>query len=178
MKIALWIAAGLVIVVGLVLLIGSRLPVRHRARVELRINAAPQTVYALISDVARAPDWREDVKSIELLADENGVPRFRETGANGVVTYRIETAEAPRRFVTRIADIDLGYGGSWTYDVMPDGAGSVLVITEDGEVHSALFRFMARFVFGHYRSIENYLGALAAALGESARPRRLTDEAS
>ncbi len=174
MKILIGIAAAVALLVICVLLIGSRLPARHRARMEVRVDVPPATAFALIADMARAPAWRSDVKSIELLAAENGMPRFRETGKHGAITYRIEAAEAPHRFATRIADTDLGYGGSWSWDIRPDAGGSIVTITEDGEVTSPLFRFMSRYVFGQYASIQRYLQSLSSALGGST-PRRLSD---
>lgn len=175
MKTLLLIVAGLAAFGVLVVLIGSRLPVRHRARAELRVDVTPDAIYSRISDVASAPTWRKDVKSTELLAAENGIPRFRETGAHGAITYRVEVTQPPHRFVTRIADTDLGYGGSWTWEIQSERGGSVVTLTEDGEVTSPLFRFMSRYVFGHYGSIETYLRSLAAAFGATAQPRRLPD---
>jgi hypothetical protein len=175
MKILLGLAAAIVLLAAAVCWVGSRLPVRHRARMEVRVDAPPAAAFALVADVARAPTWRKDVASVELLAAENGMPGFRETGKRGTITYRIEAAEAPHRFVTRIADTGLGYGGRWTWDIRGDGSGSIVTITEDGEVDSPLFRFMSRYVFGHYASLQSYLQSLAATLGSSTPPRRLAD---
>lgn len=174
MKIFLALAVVLAAFVAGALVVGSRLPARHRARMQTHVNATPSTVYALISNVAGAPDWRKDVTSVELLDAVDGASAFRENGKHGAVTYRIEAAEAPHRFVTRIADTDLGYGGSWTWDIRPEGSGSLVTITEDGEVSSPLFRLLSRYVFGHYTSIDSYLQALAGHLGGST-PQRLPD---
>ena len=62
-----------------------------------------------------------------------------------------------RRLVTRIADTGLPFGGQWTYELVPDGEGTRLTITEDGEVYNPLFRFVSRFVMGHTATIERYL---------------------
>ena len=75
--------------------------------------------------------------------------------------------------VTRIADENLPYGGTWTFDVAPDSGGSALTITEDGEIKSALFRVMARFVFGYHATQEAILRGIAAHLGENAEPERV-----
>ena len=39
----------------------------------------------------------------------------------------------------------------------PDQSGSLVRITEDGEIYNPLFRFMARFIFGHEGTIASYL---------------------
>jgi len=46
-----------------------------------------------------------------------------------------------------------------------EGAATRVRITEDGEVFSPVFRFVARFIVGPDRNIENYLHALAKATG-------------
>jgi hypothetical protein len=57
---------------------------------------------------------------------------------------------------------NLPFGGAWTFDIAPDANGSNLRITEDGEVYNVIFRFMARYIFGHHASIETYLKDLGA----------------
>jgi hypothetical protein len=67
---------------------------------------------------------------------------------------------APQQFVSRIADPNLPFGGTWTIDLKPEGAGTRVTITEHGEVYNPIFRFMSRFVFGHTATIDAYLTAL------------------
>ena len=58
------------------------------------------------------------------------------------------------KLVTRIVDRDRGYFGSWTYEFSPAVNGTLVRITEHGEVPNVVFRFMSRFVFGHTATIE------------------------
>jgi hypothetical protein len=80
--------------------------------------------------------------------------------------------DPPRRLIGRIADPSLPFGGSWTYDVVREGAGSRVMITEDGVVRNPVFRFMSRFVFGHHATQEAYLRALGRKFGHDATPVR------
>lgn len=73
------------------------------------------------------------------------------------------------RFVTRILDEDLGYRGRWVFELAPDGAGTRLVVTEEGEVTSLLFRALSPF-FSKTATLEAYLKSLAARFGEAAQP--------
>jgi hypothetical protein len=68
--------------------------------------------------------------------------------------------------VTRILDTDLGYSGQWTYTLAAENGGTRLTIREDGVVSNIFFRFMSRYVFGHTATIDSYLTALAAGIGE------------
>lgn len=73
------------------------------------------------------------------------------------VTYETVESIPPKKFVTRIADKDLPFGGTWTYEIEATPKGSRLTITENGEVYNPLLRFISRFIVGHQRSIEKYL---------------------
>jgi hypothetical protein len=75
-----------------------------------------------------------------------------------------------RRLVTRIADHNLPYGGTWTYELTPDGSGTRLTITENGEVYNPIFRFVSRFIMGHTASMESVLRALGTKHGETIAP--------
>ena len=74
-----------------------------------------------------------------------------------------------RRMVTRIADKNPPYGGTWTYEIEPGDGSSALHITEHGEVYNPIFRFVSRFVMGHTATIDASLRALAKKFGEEVR---------
>jgi hypothetical protein len=73
---------------------------------------------------------------------------------------RVERDEPPSLVVTRIVGETLPFGGTWTYRIVPAPGGSDLTITEDGEVYNPIFRFMSRFVFGHFATIDAFLAGL------------------
>jgi hypothetical protein len=70
--------------------------------------------------------------------------------------------------VSRIADKKLPFGGTWTYELKAADRGTALTIREDGEVYNPVFRFVSRYVFGHYATLDGYLKALETRL-DSAR---------
>jgi hypothetical protein len=156
-----WLIYGglaVVIIPAVVVLIGAMLPKEHVASRKVQVRASPQEVFALI---AGPSDWRG--LKYELLGD---TPlKWRETDANGAITYeRVETV-APQRIVNRIADPRLPFGGSWTYEIAPSGNGTELTITEHGEVSNPLFRFVSRFILGHAATIEKYQRDVTARFG-------------
>lgn len=157
MRYLLIAAAALGAVVLVVLLVGWSLPVKHRATSEATVRASPQSLYRLITDVDRFPEWRSSVKRIEPVPDSAGRKRFREVGGDGTILYEIASAVPDQRLVIRIADRSLPFGGSWTYELIPRGDSTTLRITEDGEVYNPVFRFVSRFIFGHTATIEKYL---------------------
>jgi hypothetical protein len=87
------------------------------------------------------------------------------------LTYEAETSLPPEHLVTRIVDKGLPFGGSWDYAISHDGPGSKLTITENGEIYNPVFRVVSR-VMGQTASIDAYLTALAARLGDKYVPAR------
>jgi uncharacterized protein YndB with AHSA1/START domain len=156
-------AAVLFAIVLIVLVVGWSLPVKHTAIGEGTFRSSPQTLYKLITDVDRFPEWRNSVKRIEHVPDSAGKKRFREVGGDGTILYEVESAVPDQRLVTRIADKSLPFGGSWTHELIPRGDSTTLRITEDGEVYNPIFRFVSRFVFGHTATIDKYLADVRAA---------------
>jgi uncharacterized protein YndB with AHSA1/START domain len=150
------IAAALVVAA----LIGWRLPRSHRASREQIMLATPESIWAAITDVEAFPSWRTDVKKVQRLPDREGRRAWVEDGGSGKITFVVERTDAPRLLVTRIADPDLPFGGTWTYEITPAARGTQIRIIEDGEIYNPMFRFMARFVFGYEGTIASYLTAL------------------
>jgi len=152
------------VALALMALIGMALPVGHQASRSAEIPAPPANVFALIRDVEGYPEWRSGVTAVTVLDSADGLPRFRETGTFGPIIFRMERADAPAFMRTRIDDPEQPFGGTWTYVLVPGASGTLLTITEDGEVHNPLFRFLSRFVFSQTSTIETYLDDVRARL--------------
>jgi hypothetical protein len=171
MKVLLLIGGVVVALVIVVLIIGALLPREHVASREIILRQPRSEVYATLREFAAAPNWRADVQRTEMLENVDGRVRFREHSKQGVITYELVQENAPQKLVTRIVDRDLGYFGSWTYELSPANDGTRLRITEEGEVPNVLFRFMSRFIFGHTATMDAYLRALARKFGEEAETK-------
>lgn len=165
------VLAGLVLLVGIMALIGSRLPKNHVASRSIFLRKSPQDVYAVIRDFAATPKWRADVKQVDVEGPPGGPVYFREVAKHGTVNYELTDDVPAQRMVTRIRDTDLGYSGQWTYTLATENGGTLVTITEDGEVSNVLFRFMSRYVFGQTSTIDSYLTSLANHFGEQAVPQ-------
>jgi len=156
----------IVLLAAVVALVGSRLPKNHTASRSILLHRSPKEVYDVVRDFNSAPSWRSDVKSVEVKMQPDGKTNFREVGSD-TVDYEVTEDVPGRRLVTRILNTDLGYSGKWTYEFLPEGDGTRVKITEDGEVSNLLFRFMSRYVFGHTATMDSYLTSLAKRFGEN-----------
>jgi glycerophosphoryl diester phosphodiesterase len=164
-------------------LIGGALsPREHTVSESALIDASREQVFTAISDVGSFVEWRSELEGVELLTGA-GHERWRERADGEQVTYEVVESEAPSRLVTRIADDELPWGGTWTYALEAEGEQTRVTIREDGWVDNLVFRFFARFVFGYESTIEAYLADLAEyapsvtvpAAAEEAPPPRSID---
>ena len=89
------------------------------------------------------------------------------------LVLRIAEESAPTRLRTVIEDTGAPFGGEWIYRITPEGAGSVLEVTEEGWVSNPVFRVVSRLV-GYHRTMDSYLAALARRLGATSRPEHVT----
>jgi Polyketide cyclase / dehydrase and lipid transport len=146
----------------LIIVIGALLPQKHRVARTITLQQPVEVVWNLISG---PPNWRPDVRGYEELPQHEGRRIWRETDKHGqTITFEAIESFPPRRLVTRIADPNLPFGGTWTYDLVPRESSCLLTITEDGEVYNPLFRFISRFIMGHTSTIDGYMHGLQEKL--------------
>lgn len=167
-RIGRWFLAFLVLVIAVAVsatIVGTRLPADHVASRTLPVAAPVDTVWALISDFERQPNWRDGLRDVRPLASRAGVDVWEEVYTNGE-TMSLATTERtpPTRLVRTIADADEMFSGRWEYDLAPAGSGSRLTITERGRVPNPFFRFVSRFLIGHTAQIEAFLNDLDKAV--------------
>ena len=174
MKITLIVLAVLVAVVAIVAIIGAMLPRDHVASVTATIPAPRDKVWQALTDVAAFPTWRSEVQKVDVLS--TSPLTWRETAKTGSMTLAAETFEPPQRLVGRIQDQGMPFGGTWEYVLAPDPSDSArtrVTITERGWVSNPIFRFVSKYVMGHYSTLEAYTRALGRKFGADVTPTRV-----
>ena len=155
---AIYLAVILVLLVAVVTVTGYALPERHVATRDTVLPSGPAAVFAVITDVARYPHWRSGVTKAEILQD--APLKWREEAGGDVITFEVVEIRQPNLLRVRIADPNLPFGGTWTYELVPESRGTRLTVTEHGEVYNPVFRFMSRFVFGHTATLDRFIADL------------------
>ena len=159
----IFIAGAFALVYG----VGASLPQQHVAIVRAELSATPEEVFATVSNFRGHAEWRPSVERVEPLPDRDGKPAWVEIGASGPLPMELTESEPPDRLVTTILSEGLPFGGRWIFDVEPAAAGAIVTITEEGEVYSAIFRFVSRYVMGHHASASAFLTDLGASFGDT-----------
>jgi hypothetical protein len=170
MKWLLIIPGCLAALIALAALIGAMLPKGHIAARQAHLRQPADVVFRVISDFVSAPTWRPGVKKVEVLAPRDGKSLYREWGENGALVMQVEESAPPNRLVSRIVD-NPAFGGTWTFELTPEGDGCRLAVTERGEVYNPLFRLLGRLFFSPTATMEKYLIALGTKLGEQVTPQ-------
>jgi hypothetical protein len=170
MKIAVAVLAVLVVAVAVVLLLGALQPLNHTTTVTGTIQATPQHVFNIITDLPAAPTWRHAVKSVQVLPTDEGRDRWVETlDHNQKMAFLAlrtmpPTPDGHALREVRLNDPGASYGGTWTYTIAPGPTPSttVLQITETGFIKPWLYRFMMAHVVGMTRNLDQYMHDLQA----------------
>lgn len=167
-----WLAiiVGMFVAIGVALFAaGLMLPQNHTASRSTHLSQPPDSVWAAISNVGAYGSWRPDLDSVKLLPPRNGHAVWREFRSDNSLTFEATISEPPRHLVTRIMDTGLPFGGSWDISISPDGSGSKITITENGEVYNPIFRVMSKLM-SQTATIDEYLTGLAGKLGDTYSP--------
>lgn len=160
-------AAVAAVLVAVALAVGTALPVHHTASSSIRLPVSRDVAWSAVTDIRAFPLWRRGVRDVEPLPFRDGLPAWRERTRTGSATYVAAAWDPPSRLVMRTGGEGEPYSGTWTFVLEKEGGDTRITITEDGEIPNPLFRFMARFVFGHEGTMDAYLHDLRRHLSRS-----------
>lgn len=166
MKWLLIVIAVLVSIVALVAAIGAAIPEKHLVSRAAHFHQQPDVIWKALSDYQDFPSWRKSVQRVEVIPSGNKLPAWKEIQAHGSIPLQTVSENPPSQLVVAIADPTLPWGGTWTTEITPDSDGCVVRITEDGQVHNIIFRFVSRFIMGYTATIDAYLHDLGTKFGE------------
>lgn len=101
---------------------------------ELRIDAAPEVVYEVISSPEHLREWWPDEAELDPVPGAKGTITFGEPGSPDAKVEELTVVEAdpPRRFAFRWVGDDDGNSLLVTMDLVPSGTGTLLRFKETG----------------------------------------------
>jgi len=171
MKWVLIVLGGLVGLIALMALIGAFVARDHRATSTITLRQPPDSVWRVVRDLGNITAWWPAMEKTERLPDRDGHEVWRQKMSGFDVPIIVLESAPPRRLVTQIdPTADGAFGGTWSYELASDGTGTRISVTEAGWISNPIFRFMSRFLFGYYGSLDKYLKALGSRFGETVQP--------
>jgi uncharacterized protein YndB with AHSA1/START domain len=165
------VAAALAALVAAALVVGMTRPAGHTASTRATYAQPPDVVWATLTDFERWAEWNPEVRTVEPLPDRNGHRALNVIGSWGEAPTELTVIEPPARLET---SMDAGdFRGRWRYELEPAAeGGTVLTVTEEGEVLNPLFRALMIF-HDNYATMTAFHHALARRLGGTVEPVRL-----
>lgn len=160
-----YVLGVLALLIGIVVGLGALEPVKHVAKRVVDLNSPKDKVWALITNYADMPTWRRELRKIEMVTGANGQEIWQEF-ENASESLDFETIEQieGQKLVRKIVGNRTDFGGTWTFELEENGDQTTLTITENGEVYNIVFRFVSKYIMGHYASIDKFIRQLNAAL--------------
>jgi len=155
----------LLIIVVLPLIIGMLLP-NERTFVKTAIlKANPQQVWDLITDIKGQEQWRDDVKTIEMLNTKKGAEKWTEIPKKGrPITFQVKQYQPPNRFDIKIVESDIE--GYWEGRIEAYNDGSKIEFKEVVIIKNPYFKIVSRIFFDLNATMDLYLTNLTTKLGE------------
>jgi hypothetical protein len=169
-----WVLIAVIALVGLIVvvaLVGMTQPRNHTASTRAEYAKPPSEVWRVLADYERWSEWNPEIKSVKRLPDRNGHTTIEVAASWGTTPTELTVWDPPSKLRS---DMNAGsFSGSWTYELSPTpNGGTVLQITEAGEVGNPLFRAMMMF-HDNYETMTSFHHALAKRLGMSVTPARV-----
>ena len=155
----------------LMAVIGLFIAREHRATSTITLRQPPDSVWKVVRDIGGSPTWFPAMQKSERLPDRAGHEVWRQKMGGFDVPIIVLESTPPQTLITQIdPKARKAFGGTWTYQLAPDAAGTRISVTETGWISNPIFRFMSRFLFGYYGSLDGYLKALGKRFGETVQP--------
>lgn len=144
------------------------LPVHRLTSRSVPLPQSPDAVWAALTDFAAHPEWRRDLVSTSQVPTADGTELWREVHRRFAVTLRTHVEEPGRVLERKAVGVKLDFGGSWRFELAPQGRGTRLTIIESAEIYRPFHRLYAALFLDRGRQIEGFQRDLARALGRSA----------
>jgi hypothetical protein len=152
----------LAVVAVAIFMVGTALPEKHTARVEGMVALSADATAARIRNVIEHPNWRHQLKRVEIKQSAADGVQYIEHGKHGPLKLWLKEVEIGAHFIATVLD-ETDFGGDWSIRITPINAQRCRVeITESGWIKPVVFRVMSRFAFGYDANIQRYLADLQA----------------
>ncbi len=129
------------------ILVGWLSKASFSGQIAKRLEAPPEVVWEVITDIEKLPLRRGDVAHIELEGqNELGFAKWKEhTKTGGYLLREIAEQEDTERLMVNITESNIGMTGSWLYELEKDGQGCYLTITEHSLIEQWFLRMVMEF---------------------------------
>lgn len=159
MRMFIALVSGVALLTAGAVAAGVLLPATRAGSAEATFAATPDRILDVMRDVARQPEWRRNVRSVEMLEDGAWV----ETTTRGERLTFSWIPDAQADLALRFASPS-GYDGVWRAYFLPSAAGTHVRIEERVGLDGAINRIVSYIVFDPGQFSRAYLEDLETRL--------------
>ncbi len=164
-KITLIILTIIVVIINIPIIGGLFLPKSHKVTKTMFVKYDPENVYLFITNVKEYPKWLHRVKKVEIVStNPSGLTSWQEHYSYGKpMMYQIMEAAPYSDLTIKTANAEAYYVNTWKINIKEVENGTMLTITEDGDIYNPFFRTIAKLRGTDY-SLNEYMADLKEAL--------------
>lgn len=167
------VVVGLLVLAAAVYGAGMTMPRDHVVASRIQLTASRDTVWAVLRAFGNYPKWDSDFKSSVRGKSRSGREVWVQDVGGMTMSVEFKSVQAPSRMITEVVtDEKSAWGGVWTYDLVANGSGTEVTITEDGWIKSPFFRVMMK-AMGTHSTMDGVLKHLGAHFGEQVTPEHV-----
>ena len=173
MRFLVRVIVGLLVLAAIGYGVGMSMPREHTVASRIQLTTPRDSVWAVLRAFGDYPKWDKDFKSSVRGTSRSGRELWVQDVGGMTMSVEFKSVQAPSRMVTEIVtDEKSDWGGVWTYDLVANGSGTEVTITEEGWIKSPFFRVMMK-AMGTYSTMDGVLKALGARFGEQVTPEHV-----
>jgi len=156
-----WLIVVIGIIAALIIglyFIGKSMPREHSATGERTYDVPVTKLWAVVTNVELYPHWRSDVRKVRSRSMEGNVLSWKEIyDGEDVLPFVVAEVDSMKKWVVKIDDSELPFGGTWTYTFEPVDGETKLTISEEGYVDNAFIRLLAGVFLNPNATIQRFL---------------------
>lgn len=150
--------------------VGRFLARKHLVTRRATYRVPAERVWDCLTDHREMNVWRTDLRRVLRARGKNDLAAWQEVGRFTKREIRVTTSRPPFRLNADFVNGVVPMRGVIRMHLKPMGAGSMLTITEEAEIPSPLFRFIARYIIGLHAPLDIRLQALGRHFRERVQP--------
>jgi hypothetical protein len=155
----------LLVLVILPVVIGLFLPTVRTFVKTSQFKSSPQEIWNVITDIKGQEEWRNDVKSIEMINAKKGKEKWTEIPKKGrPITFQVKTYEPPKRFDIEI--VESGFSGYWKGRINEKSGVTEIEFKEAVVISNPCFKTLSYLFLDLNNTMDLYLSNLKKKLGE------------
>lgn len=157
---------------------GYFLPPAYVAKTRSVINRRPDQLFDMLIDFPKWPRWNKEASNAARMPDHNGHQVWLLGEQILEIVQIVPLVNGVGQIFTRLHDAKSPVQGTWTWLIEPEGGGATLTIIEEATIKSPVWRFLAKYLFGHHHTGKSLLFQIGNSIEQEIHPEEVKEKLS